>query len=254
MNLNKANYMQTKNEYKSKTGTNFMPSKHGSNYEAFAEDMELKDNYNYTKVKYGNHTPNSKENRAGSVHEPSKSYNEDKTEIDKLKDKYKINSSHSKSTIEEKTEKSANTLNKSENRNNQSISKEIERLDERIRMIQQNKKELNLNFKPFEMTKSSIRSTQNSNGVLMAKDIVQREKMPSKEYTKYSNNSPYASSINTNTNSSSINANTNGSIIKNQAKAYTNNSTINAEKGRTNIRNQTYLERIKPIYSEITLP
>jgi hypothetical protein len=40
--------------------------------------------------------------------------------------------------------------------------------------------------------------------------------------------------------------------IKNQAKTYVNNSTIN-EKPR-NIRQQVYFDRVKPIYSEVTIP
>lgn len=49
---------------------------------------------------------------------------------------------------------------KAETRDNQTISKEIERLDMKIKQIEQNKKQLNINFKPYDPSSLAQRSSK----------------------------------------------------------------------------------------------
>lgn len=114
------------------------------------------------------------------------------------------------------------------------ISKEIEKLDQKIKQIEQNKKELNINFRPYEVSKSIPKQTATVEPHKVSVSNYERVEIPSKynEITAPSNNSSAPVNI----------------PLSNMAPASTH------DKNKYNIRYQAYLDRVKPIYSEITLP
>lgn len=138
----------------------------------------------------------SKVTEVTSSKEVQRGMEENRGEIDKLKEKYNISSTkYTNPYRETKAERSASAIKSSyikpsnENRSNELISKEIEKLDLKIKQIEQNKKELNISFKPYDQSPAP--------------------ETPVRE---------------------------------------------GADRSKLNLRYQAYLERIKPIYSEVTLP
>jgi len=90
------------------------------------------------------------------------------SEIEKLKEKYKIGACIKPSTPIQK-QQSAERPSSSKSyepvsRNNEAISKEIEKLDRKIKEIELSKKELNINFAPpsEELVKDRSRSSVNT--------------------------------------------------------------------------------------------